>query len=98
MNRRGATSSRPAGYVVHIDRLVIDGPALAPGDAARFERTLSSEFTRLAEARHVDAPRVGAAAPNLQTQLRARAPADRLADLAQQVAQSLFATLVEGAR
>lgn len=100
MNRAPPRSPPPAAFVVHIDRLVIDGPALAAGDTARFERALSSEFTRLAEARQAPVPRVGAATPALRRALSPRpaAGADRVANLARQVAHSLFETLVEGAR
>jgi hypothetical protein len=71
----------PGAYVVRIDRLVIDGPAIAPAEAARFEHALSAEFSRLAEARP----------PPVR-----RGP-DRIGDLAGHVARSLFETLTEGA-
>ena len=100
MSRRGSPSPAPAGLVVHIDRLVIDRPALAPADTARFERALASEFTRLAEARRAPAPRTGGAAAMLrgQTPARPAAGADRVSALAQQVAHSLFETLLEARR
>lgn len=101
MTRRDPLPTPPgAGLVVHIDRLVIDGPAIGPGEAARFQRALTFEFTRLAETRRVVPPRAGAAAPMLSAQRSSRpgAGADRVGDLARQVAASLFTTLVEGPR
>ncbi|MDI3560159.1 hypothetical protein [Bradyrhizobium sp. Arg816] len=72
----------PSAYHVRIDRLVIDGPSLAAADAARFERALLTEFSRLAEARPAPPPHRG----------------DWVGDLARHVARSMFDTLKEGAR
>lgn len=90
----------PATLIIQIDRMVIDEPALAPADTARFERALSADFALLVEARQPPAPRIGGARPAASGHLPTRSAAggDRVANLARQVAHSLFQTLVEGGR
>ena len=73
----------PPAYRFHIDRLVVDIPALAPADASRFEQALCAELHDLAQTRPA----------GLTT-----GALDPVRDLARHVARSLFETLRENGR
>jgi hypothetical protein len=83
--------------VVRIDRLVLEGIALAPHGRARVRAAVESEIARLITARAAARPN-GGAVPSLAAPAIRFAPADRPELLGRRIAGSVHAAIADVTR
>jgi len=79
---------------LHIERLVLEGLAVRPGDRAGLARTLSDELRQLIETGGVPRELIGGGAvPRLTAPLAPISPAAAASPLGQAIARSVYTSL-----